>query len=31
MEGGGWVSTIEDITDWLKAQAQIAHMAAMTR
>jgi diguanylate cyclase (GGDEF)-like protein/PAS domain S-box-containing protein len=27
MPAGGWVSTIEDITDWLKAQAQIAHMA----
>jgi diguanylate cyclase (GGDEF)-like protein/PAS domain S-box-containing protein len=23
----GWVSTIEDITDWRDAQAQIAHMA----
>jgi len=23
----GWVSTIEDITDWREAQAQIAHMA----
>jgi diguanylate cyclase (GGDEF)-like protein/PAS domain S-box-containing protein len=27
MPTGGWVSTVEDITDWLKAQAQIAHMA----
>jgi PAS domain S-box-containing protein len=27
MPAGGWVSTVEDITDWLKAQAQIAHMA----
>ncbi len=27
MQGGGWVSTIEDITDWREAQAQIAHMA----
>jgi diguanylate cyclase (GGDEF)-like protein/PAS domain S-box-containing protein len=26
MPAGGWVSTVEDITDWLKAQAQIAHM-----
>jgi diguanylate cyclase (GGDEF)-like protein/PAS domain S-box-containing protein len=24
---GGWVVTMEDITDWQKAQAQIAHMA----
>ena len=24
---GGWVSTLEDITEWQKAQAQIAHMA----
>lgn len=24
---GGWVSTLEDITDWREAQAQIAHMA----
>ena len=23
----GWVSTLEDITEWQKAQAQIAHMA----
>jgi diguanylate cyclase (GGDEF)-like protein/PAS domain S-box-containing protein len=27
MSTGGWVSTLEDITDWLKAQALIAHMA----
>jgi diguanylate cyclase (GGDEF)-like protein len=27
MEGGGWVATFEDITDWKKAQAQISHMA----
>ena len=27
MQGGGWVTTIEDITDWREAQAQIAHMA----
>ena len=27
MEGGGWVATFEDITDWEKAQAQISHMA----
>ncbi len=27
MQGGGFVSTIEDITDWREAQAQIAHMA----
>ncbi len=27
MQGGGWVSTLEDITDWRDAQAQIAHMA----
>ncbi len=24
---GGWVATLEDITEWQKAQAQIAHMA----
>ena len=24
---GGWVATLEDITDWLRSQAQIAHMA----
>ena len=27
MEKGGWVSTLEDITDLLEAQAQIVHMA----
>jgi diguanylate cyclase (GGDEF)-like protein len=27
MEGGGWVATFEDITDWKKAQAQLSHMA----
>jgi diguanylate cyclase (GGDEF)-like protein/PAS domain S-box-containing protein len=27
MEGGGWVSTLEDITKWQEAQAQILHMA----
>jgi diguanylate cyclase (GGDEF)-like protein/PAS domain S-box-containing protein len=27
MQSGGWVATIEDITDWQEAQAQIAHMA----
>jgi diguanylate cyclase (GGDEF)-like protein/PAS domain S-box-containing protein len=27
MEGGGWVATFEDITEWNKAQAQISHMA----
>jgi diguanylate cyclase (GGDEF)-like protein/PAS domain S-box-containing protein len=27
MRGGGWVATCEDITEWLKAQAQILHMA----
>jgi diguanylate cyclase (GGDEF)-like protein len=27
MEGGGWVVTYEDITEWRNAQAQIAHMA----
>jgi diguanylate cyclase (GGDEF)-like protein/PAS domain S-box-containing protein len=27
MEGGGWVATLEDITEWQKAQAQISHMA----
>jgi diguanylate cyclase (GGDEF)-like protein/PAS domain S-box-containing protein len=26
-QGGGWVATFEDITEWQKAQAQIAHMA----
>jgi diguanylate cyclase (GGDEF)-like protein/PAS domain S-box-containing protein len=27
MQGGGWVTTLEDLTDWRKAQDQIAHMA----
>jgi diguanylate cyclase (GGDEF)-like protein len=27
MQGGGWVATFEDITEWRKAQEQIAHMA----
>ena len=27
MQQGGWVSTFEDITEWRRAQAQIAHMA----
>jgi diguanylate cyclase (GGDEF)-like protein/PAS domain S-box-containing protein len=27
MPDGGWVATFEDITDWQKAQAQIAYMA----
>jgi diguanylate cyclase (GGDEF)-like protein/PAS domain S-box-containing protein len=27
MQGGGWVATFEDITEWRNAQAQIAHMA----
>jgi len=27
MKGGGWVVTLEDITEWQKAQAQIFHMA----
>lgn len=27
MPEGGWVSTLEDITDWREAQAEIAHMA----
>jgi diguanylate cyclase (GGDEF)-like protein len=27
MQGGGWVATFEDITDWQNAQAQISHMA----
>jgi diguanylate cyclase (GGDEF)-like protein/PAS domain S-box-containing protein len=27
MLGGGWVSTLEDITKWREAQAQILHMA----
>ncbi len=27
MLGGGWVATVEDITEWRKAQAQLSHMA----
>jgi diguanylate cyclase (GGDEF)-like protein/PAS domain S-box-containing protein len=27
LPGGGWIATFEDITDWRKAQAQIAYMA----
>jgi diguanylate cyclase (GGDEF)-like protein/PAS domain S-box-containing protein len=27
MQGGGWVATFEDITEWRKVQAQISHMA----
>jgi diguanylate cyclase (GGDEF)-like protein/PAS domain S-box-containing protein len=27
MQGGGWVTTLEDLTDWQEAQARIAHMA----
>lgn len=27
MKRGGWVATLEDITDWREAQAQIEHMA----
>jgi diguanylate cyclase (GGDEF)-like protein/PAS domain S-box-containing protein len=27
MREGGWVSTLEDITEWREAQAQISHMA----
>jgi diguanylate cyclase (GGDEF)-like protein/PAS domain S-box-containing protein len=27
MQQGGWVSTVEDITEWREAQAQISHMA----
>ena len=27
MQGGGWVATFEDITEWQEAQAQISHMA----
>jgi diguanylate cyclase (GGDEF)-like protein/PAS domain S-box-containing protein len=27
MDGGGWVATLEDITDWKEAQAKISHMA----
>ena len=27
MQGGGWVATVEDITEWRKDQAQISRMA----
>jgi diguanylate cyclase (GGDEF)-like protein len=27
MQEGGWVSTLEDITEWREAQARISHMA----
>jgi diguanylate cyclase (GGDEF)-like protein/PAS domain S-box-containing protein len=27
MQGSGWVATVEDITEWRKAQAQLSHMA----
>jgi diguanylate cyclase (GGDEF)-like protein/PAS domain S-box-containing protein len=27
MQGGGWVATFEDITEWQEAQAKISHMA----
>jgi diguanylate cyclase (GGDEF)-like protein/PAS domain S-box-containing protein len=27
MSDGGWVATLEDVTEWQKAQAQIFHMA----
>ncbi|MGX9394004.1 bifunctional diguanylate cyclase/phosphodiesterase (plasmid) [Nitrobacteraceae bacterium UC4446_H13] len=27
MDGGGWIATFEDITQWRKAQEQITHMA----
>lgn len=27
MEGGGWIATFEDITEWLISQARISHMA----
>lgn len=27
MQGGGWIATLEDITEWQQAQAQISHMA----
>jgi diguanylate cyclase (GGDEF)-like protein len=26
MEGGGWVSIVEDVSEWRRAQAQIVHM-----
>ena len=28
MQGGGWVATLEDITEWRSAQAKISHMAS---
>ncbi len=27
MQGGGWVATFEDITEWRKAEAQLSYMA----
>jgi diguanylate cyclase (GGDEF)-like protein/PAS domain S-box-containing protein len=27
MQGGGWVATLEDITEWQKARAQISYLA----
>jgi len=27
IKGGGWVATLEDVTDWQEAQAKISHMA----
>jgi PAS domain S-box-containing protein len=27
MQGGGWVATLEDISEWQKAQAQISYLA----
>jgi len=27
MQGGGWVATFEDITEWLEVQAKMTHMA----
>lgn len=27
MQGGGWIATFEDITEWLKTQNKITHMA----
>jgi diguanylate cyclase (GGDEF)-like protein len=27
VQGGGWIATFEDITDWRTAQAKISHMA----
>jgi GGDEF domain-containing protein len=26
MEGGGWVSIVEDVSEWRRAQAQLLHM-----